>query len=209
MDWNGPNASVAAGNALLDKRIGEDIQDVAKHVYQLAQGLRSIDGTDTGLTGFDMEFAVRRPSSCSCSPTTSPTALSLPSPNSFVPFSSLYSTLRSGVKSLTAKRRSTPLSAERTCQRIAMSTFYLVRCPQKQASNIASIPIFPLIWVPLMLTSLLAQKSARFTLPTKPMTLVWSWSARLAFLDQTTSTPITFWYALLLKCLTKTSLEFH
>lgn len=57
MDWTGPNASVVAGNALLDRRIGEDIQDIAKHVYQLAQGLRSVDGTDTGLTGFDMEFA--------------------------------------------------------------------------------------------------------------------------------------------------------
>lgn len=59
MDWTGPNAAVAAGNALLDKRIGENVGDIAKHVFQLAQSLRSVDGTDTGLTGFDMEFAVR------------------------------------------------------------------------------------------------------------------------------------------------------
>jgi len=59
MDWTGPNAAVAAGNALLDRRIGEDVNDIAKHVFQLAQSLRSVDGTDTGLTGFDMEFAVR------------------------------------------------------------------------------------------------------------------------------------------------------
>lgn len=60
MDWTGPNASVAAGNALLNKRIGEDVADVVSHVYQLGQGLRSVDGTDTGLTGFDIEFAVRQ-----------------------------------------------------------------------------------------------------------------------------------------------------
>lgn len=60
MDWNGPNASVAAGHALLERRIGDDIQDLTKHVYQLGQSLRSEDGTDTGLTGFDVEFAVRK-----------------------------------------------------------------------------------------------------------------------------------------------------
>lgn len=59
MDWTGPNASVAAGNALLDQPFGEDIVDLTKHVYQLGQTLRSKDGTDTGLTGFDLEFAVR------------------------------------------------------------------------------------------------------------------------------------------------------
>lgn len=60
MDWNGPNASVAAGHALLERRIGDDIPDLTKHVYQLGQALRSEDGTDTGLTGFDVEFAVRK-----------------------------------------------------------------------------------------------------------------------------------------------------
>lgn len=59
MDWTGPNASVAAGHALLERRIGDDIQDLTKHVYQLGQSLRSEDGTETGLTGFDVEFAVR------------------------------------------------------------------------------------------------------------------------------------------------------
>lgn len=123
MDWTGPNAAVAAGNALLDRRIGENVNDIAKHVFQLAQSLRSVDGTDTGLTGFDMEFAVRTAptrKSGLLADLRTPSACHLRISNHIALLKQIISSSRNGAKTQTGKRPFMPPSEGKTAQRTAM-----------------------------------------------------------------------------------------
>jgi hypothetical protein len=188
MDWTGPNASVAAGNALLDKKIGEDIMDIAKHVYQLAQGLRSVDGTDTGLTGFDMEFAVRN-----VFPNFLIPMVHIYPFNRFIltitiDFHSIHSSLRRDVKILIEKRRFMLRSEEKMVPRTAMLMFCLVRI------LILFHLFFFYIYVVVRMIPLDNEvRLTNFFRFVKPTIHVWSWNRLLEFLARTMSTPIISW----------------